>query len=190
MFRVTEGAPKTESYDVTLPHDAMIRTPRLNFYAGASTGFWKPKDIFYTKEFEMDPADEGKSCYLEFEGVFQLAYVYVNDSLAGRCMYGYGNYFIDLTKYLRYDRKNQIRVVIKNGNMSSRWYSGGGIYRDVRMFLGGQVHIVPEGARISTVSVSSDHALAEVVTPVRYTGCGQPVSLCVQNKDHLRKRDT
>ena len=55
LFSNTAGAPVVKSGPVTLPHDAMIETERQDFYAGACTGFYVPKNIYYTKEFSLNP---------------------------------------------------------------------------------------------------------------------------------------
>lgn len=158
---------------VTLPHDAMIETERVNFPGGACTGFYKPENIYYTKSFELSPEDEGKAIWIEFEGVFQFAFVYVNDELAGSCMNGYVNFYIDISKYVVFDKPNQIKVVVRNGCESSRWYSGGGIYRNVNILIGDPLHICCEGSRITTTELEGEYALLDIVTPVEYTGCSK-----------------
>ena len=83
--------------------------------------------MHYVKEFEMDAADAGSSVWLEFEGVYQNAYVYVNGAFAGKCPYGYGNFYLDVAKYLNFGGKNSVKVIVNNGVPSGRWYTGGGI---------------------------------------------------------------
>ena len=46
-----------------------------------------------------------------FEGVCQNAFVYVNNSFAGKCPYGYSNFYVDITKYLNYNEPNALKVV-------------------------------------------------------------------------------
>ena len=67
---------------------------------------------------------------LEFEGIYQNAFIYVNNSFAGKHPYGYGNFYVDITKFMK-TSENVVKVVVKNGVPSGRWYTGGGIYRDV-----------------------------------------------------------
>ena len=172
LFSVTAGAPEVKTHPVTLPHDAMIETERKDFYAGACTGFYKPKNVYYTKEYSLKPEDEGKAVWLEFEGIFQFGYVHVNDMLVGRCMYGYGNYYLDITKYVEFDKPNTLKVTVKNEVESSRWYSGGGIYRNVHLLMGNPMHIKCEGTQVTPMEMDSDAALIETVTPVQYTGAG------------------
>ena len=160
-----------EAKSVMLPHDAVIETEREEFPGGVCTGFYKPENIYYTKIFELSEENKGKSIWLEFEGVFQFAFVYVNDELAGKCMNGYINFYVDISKYVVFDKPNQIKVVIRNGCESSRWYSGGGIYRNVNIIIGEPMHICCAGSRITTVEMEANYALLDIVTPIEYTGC-------------------
>lgn len=61
----------------------------------------------------MNADDKDKNVYLEFEGVYQNAFVYVNNSFAGKCPYGYSNFYVDITKYLNYNEPNALKVVVK-----------------------------------------------------------------------------
>lgn len=137
LFNQTAGAETLAlERNVDLPHDAMIETPRKDFFAGACTGFYQPKNVYYTKTFALDPEDAGKNVWIEFEGVFQFGIVYLNEQYIGRCMNGYTDYGFDLTDHLKTEGKNVLKVVVMNGCESSRWYSGGGIYRDVWLHIG------------------------------------------------------
>ena len=155
-----------EPKEVRLPHDAMIGTERIDFAGGANTGFFRPKNVFYTKEFTLSEEDRGKQIILEFESVYKYAMVYVNGRFAGKCTDGYTNYYFNITKYLQYEKPNKILVAIRNGCESARWYSGAGIYRDVWILKGNAMHIRPEGVRVTTESLENEFALLSVVTPV------------------------
>ena len=77
------------------------------------------------------------------------AMVYVNGELAGKNMFGYSTFYVPLNAFLRYGEENEIRVQVRNGAMTnSRWYSGGGIYRDVYLLVSDVTHLVPEGIQI------------------------------------------
>ena len=118
------------------PHDVLVGKPRdgkaLN---GSGNGFFAEENCHYTKEFWVGEADKDKNVLLEFEGVYQNAFVYINNSFAGQCPYGYGNFYIDATKFIHFGAANRIKVVVKNGTPSGRWYTGGGIYRDVNLMI-------------------------------------------------------
>lgn len=171
LYNETAGGEKiAPPRAVTLPHDAMIELERKDFFAGACTGFYVPKNIYYTKTFELSPEDKGKVIWLEFDGVYQFGFVYVNDQLAGKCINGYTEYYIDISRYVHFDQPNQLKVVIRNGVESSRWYSGAGIYRNVYLLKGNPLHVRCEGARVSTEILEKGHALLDILTPVVYQG--------------------
>lgn len=173
------------SKEVTLPHDASVERDRnpqeLN---GSGNGYFREETIHYTKEFLLDVEDADKNIWLEFEGVYQNAFVYINNSFAGKCPYGYGNFYIDATKYIYFDKMNTIKVVVKNGVPSGRWYTGGGIYRDVNLMVADRLHLIPDGAHLAAVDVTEDQAVVRVESVVEYTGTDvRDITLCVQLLD-------
>lgn len=173
------------SKEVTLPHDASVERDRnpqeLN---GSGNGYFREETIHYTKEFLLDMDDADKNIWLEFEGVYQNAYVYINNSFAGKCPYGYGNFYIDATKYIYFDKMNTIKVIVKNGVPSGRWYTGGGIYRDVNLMVADRLHLIPDGAHLAAVDVTEDQAVVRVESVVEYTGIDvRDIMLCVQLLD-------
>ena len=71
--------------DVLLPHDAVIAVPRDGGNIAAhGNGYFVEQNYVYTKNFILNPADEGKCVWLEFEGVYQNAMVYIHESFACR----------------------------------------------------------------------------------------------------------
>lgn len=93
-----------------------------------------------------------KVCYPEFDGVYQNAYVYVNGKQVGENHYGYISFAFDISKYLVCDglTDNVIAVKVVNKLPSSRWYSGSGIYRDVKLIVADQIHVSQNGTQITT----------------------------------------
>lgn len=166
------GGEKTVK-TVTLPHDASIGKERNPEEPnGSGNGFFREENYNYTKEFELDPKDAGKNIYLEFEGVYQNAFVYINHAFAGKCPYGYSNFYIDATKYVRFDRKNEIKVIVKNGVPSGRWYTGGGIYRDVNLMIADRLHLAADSVHLAAVDVEEDQAVIRAAATIAYTGTG------------------
>ncbi len=158
---------------VTLPHDASVLTTRNPEEPnGSGNGFFREECVHYTKDFEMDAADADKNVWLEFEGVYQNAFVYINGAFAGKCPYGYSNFYVDATKYLRFGQKNSLKVIVKNGVPSGRWYTGGGIYRDVNLMIADRLHIVPDGVQLAAIEIEEDQAIVRVKTEIEYTGTG------------------
>ena len=84
-----------------------------------------------------------KTAMLHFDGAMAEPHVYINGRLAGVWMYGYNAFRIDATPYLK-KGKNTIAVSLNNREESSRWYPGGGLYREVTLTT------TPHSAHIDT----------------------------------------
>lgn len=170
---------------VRLPHDASIQKDRNpNEPNGSGNGFFREENYNYTKEFMLEEEAEGKNVWLEFEGVYQNAYVYINGSFAGKCPYGYGNFYVDATRFVKFGQPNTIKVVVKNGIPSGRWYTGGGIYRDVNLMVADRLHLIPDGIHLATVELEADQAVIRSEAVIEYTGIGvKDVTLTVELLD-------
>ena len=85
---------------------------------------------------------EGRSVIAEFEGVYEIARVYLNGNFVTSNLHGYGGFDAVLDRYLRTGEENEIKVIANNPDPNSRWYSGSGIYRNVNLLVGNEVHLV------------------------------------------------
>ena len=147
---------------VTLPHDAMIgeaRDPQTP--TGNATGYYPAETVHYTKEFQWD--DPSGAAYLEFEGIYHNAAVYINGCLAAQHPNGYTAFTVDISPFLK-PGKNTVKVLVRNGVSSSRWYTGTGIYRDVWLLRGGSVHIAPKGVKITVTEADEEAAALRIET--------------------------
>ena len=155
-----------EAKEVTLPHDAMIKTAaRAASLNGSSTGFRDGAVYTYVKIFYAPEYFSDRTVTLQFDGVYMNAFVYVNGQLAGKNPFGYTAFHVPLNDYLKYGEDNEIRVQARCGAMpNSRWYSGGGIYRDVWLLTGGMVHVAPEGLQVTAKEADGDLAVLSVST--------------------------
>lgn len=160
---------QSEAAMLTLPHDAMIHEKRdPNTPNGAQTGFYPGGNYEYVKTFEVPAQWRDKTVIIEFEGVYQTAMVYVNDCLAKTNYYGYSNFYVTLDRYLEYGKANTLKVITDNSaEKNSRWYSGSGIYRNVKLLVGSHVHVPVDGMRIRTYDISEESAIVEVETDIR-----------------------
>lgn len=149
--------------EVMLPHDAMIGGNRSADAPSGSAGGYFPGDVYiYEKEFDVPDGWEGKHILFQFEGVYKDAEVFINGREAGGAAYGYIPFFICADAFLNFGEKNTIRVTADVSRQpDSRWYSGGGIYRPVWLWIGGKVHIEPEGIRVTTLSCKPACILVE-----------------------------
>jgi len=87
----------------------------------------------------------GKRVVLEFEGVYQKASVYVNGALVCSNLNGYLDFECDITKHLKpAGERNVVAVLADNTTgRTSRWYTGGGIYRHVWLVGHGPAYVAP-----------------------------------------------
>lgn len=151
------GAPYT---DVVLPYDALIHERRDPHGEGAVAFF--PAGAYQYRKTFLAPADlDGKRVVLQFEGVYRDATVHINGAFAGQRPYGYSGFTIDAEKFLRPGEANLIEVESRHGE-DSRWYTGAGIYRDVWLHVGSQVHLPVHGLRVSAVDIDAEGAVIEV----------------------------
>ena len=153
--------------NVRLPHDASIergRDPKAA--SGRSGAFFKSGFYTYTKKMDIPVDWKDKALYLEFEGVYPNAAVYLNGRKIGGCQYGYSTFLIELSDF-QAGEENEIRVEVDDTkHPNSRWYAGAGIYRPVWLLVGEKSHIAPHGIRITTESyapaeISVDVAVGE-----------------------------
>jgi beta-galactosidase len=138
---------------VDLPHDWVIQQP---FDKGESSGqnmqgfFVWDKVCWYRKEFTL-PNLAGTEAYLYFGGAYRNSTVYVNGRAAGGRAYGYSSFELDISAFV-HEGKNLIALRLDNGcEAPDRWYSGGGLYRNVFLKIVPITHIKTWGLRIKTV---------------------------------------
>ena len=141
-----------------LPHDFQIEQP-WNQGAGGARGFKAMGTGWYRKAFKAEPEWKGKRVLLDFEGIMLVGDVWVNGQKVGSTDYGYLGFETDITKLLRYDADNIVAVSASTGNKGgSRWYTGGGLFRDVHLLVKDSVSIARHGVFISTPKITEQSA--------------------------------
>ena len=167
--RMNSFLGKTQAQIVHLPYDAMIheaRTPDTK--NGAQTGFYPGGEYIYQKHFTAPEAWRGKPVFLVFEGVYQTALVYLNGALLAKSVNGYAEFTVDAGPHLHYGADNLLKVIADNSlEPNSRWYTGSGIYRPVRLLVGNRVYLPQDTVRITTREAAPDFALLDVTAQVQ-----------------------
>ncbi|MFT4094909.1 MAG: beta-galactosidase GalB [Niabella sp.] len=147
---------------VDLPHDWAIKGPFYtgeNAIVGGGMGRLPIQGVgWYRKKISVASSDKGKSIYLDMDGAMSYTMVWCNGYLVGGWPYGYNSFRLDLTPYLQFGKKNQIAIRLDNPAYSSRWYPGGGIYRNIWLTKVNAVHIAQWGTFIKTKNVSAASA--------------------------------
>ena len=133
---------------INVPHDFQIEQPWVAPAADerpdntdvaaniksrlSSRGFKEMGKGYYRLHYTPLEAMKGQRVLLDFEGIMYTADVYLNMKRVGGTDYGYVGFEIDITDDLKYGEDNLIEVVADTrepGN--SRWYTGGGLFRNV-----------------------------------------------------------
>ncbi|MDQ0691298.1 glycoside hydrolase family 2 TIM barrel-domain containing protein [Arthrobacter sp. W4I7] len=162
-----ELSPDAQYVPVDLPHDALIGAERSPSALG-SNAYFAGGAFQYRKTFSVPESSQNRRFSIFFEGVYRDAMIYVNGAFAGQRPYGYSGFEIDLTPHLVLDAENEI-VVEARSHEDSRWYTGAGIYRDVWLLTGDEVHIAADGPTVRTVDQEATLAVLEVVVPLETT---------------------
>ncbi|MEX2093703.1 MAG: beta-galactosidase GalB [Pirellulales bacterium] len=149
-----------------LPHDWGIEGPFIQDEPGetAKLPYWGVG--WYRKHFEVPASDQGRQLYLDVDGAMSYANVWINGHYAGGWPYGYTSWRINLTPYIRFGGENVIAIRLDNPPKSSRWYPGGGIYRNVWLVKTQPLHVAQWGTRITTPEVSEETATLKVEVTV------------------------
>ena len=131
-----------------LPHDFQFEQPWTQGGGGAR-GFKPSCEGWYRKTFMAPKEWQGLSVKLDFGGIIYLGDVYINGIKVASTDYGYVGLEADLTKHLKYGEENVVAVYASTGpKKGSRWYTGGGLFRDVRLQLDNPTHIARHGVYI------------------------------------------
>jgi beta-galactosidase len=135
---------------LNLPHDWGVEGPFKQEYPG-ETGklpWWGV--AWYRKHFTLPASDSGKQVFLDIDGAMAYASVWLNGKFVGGWPYGYASWELELTPYLKPGAENVLAIRLDNPPDSSRWYPGGGIYRNVWLVKTAPVRIAHWGTFVTT----------------------------------------
>jgi len=149
---------------VNLPHDGMISLETTkDAQAFVDSGFFTGDLCNYTKNLFVPAEWENQCVGLKFDGAMMHTSVDVNGCKVGEHHYGYSPFFIDISDYITFGKENRITVNLNTGvQSSSRWYTGSGLFRGVKLYHGPKVHIADDGIYLFTKEVTADGELAFV----------------------------
>lgn len=114
------------------------------------------------------PADaEGKQLELVFDGIMWESEIYINGTKLHENRFGYASFAVNITSCVQFGKQNLLAVKATVRPDCSRWYSGAGIFRNVRLitkstdslsYCGIRTwirNVTPESATL-TVNISTD----------------------------------
>ena len=166
-----EDKERNRREQVILPHDAMINTerdPGMRTYfllAGFHGGTYE-----YTKKFFVPKEAKEQRWVLEFEAIYCMSTISVNGQKVFEKPYGFTPFQIELNPHLRYGEENTVTAtanVPREGH--GRWYTGGGIYRPVNLYIGEDTYVELYGVKITTLSINP----AKIWVDLKLHGAGE-----------------
>ncbi|NLP10573.1 beta-galactosidase, partial [bacterium] len=147
---------------LTLPHDWGIEGPFRQEYPGETgkLAWWGIG--WYRKAFQIPASDAGKRIYLDIDGAMSYSMVWLNGHWVGGWPYGYSSYRLDLTPWIQPGRENVLAIRLDNPEESSRWYPGGGLYRNVWLIKTDPLHVAHWGVFVTTPLITPQQALVDL----------------------------
>jgi len=155
---------------VDLPHDYAVAGPYTTAVSVSMAQLPSPGVVWYRRSFTLPASDAGKSIFLDIDGAMSYSTVWLNGRLVGGWPYGYASFRLDLTPYVNLDGQNVVAIRLDNPvprnadwqSGSSRWYAGGGVYRNVWLVKTAPLHVGQWGTYVTTPEVSPASARVDL----------------------------
>lgn len=150
-------------HTINLPHDWSIEGPFDEKNATGGAGGFLPSGVaWYRKQFKLDDLSENSRYFVEFDGVMENSDVWINGIHLGKRPNGYVSFRYELTEHLK-KGSNVIAVrADTSAQPASRWYSGAGIYRQVRLIETPRLSLVLGETQIVSSEISEKSATISV----------------------------
>jgi len=192
------GTPQSVSFndaswtDVCIPHTLRISTSHLDGTTDCGTqATFHRTTGWYRKHLTIPTTEQGKKIFLDFQGVMQVATVYVNGTQVGiHEVSGFDEFHFDITSYVIFSGDNVIAVHVDNrmnsrtppddtGKNCATWCNNmdfilfGGFYRDVKLVCTDNLHVsfpweaLNCGVFVTTPAVSAGSATVNVKVGVK-----------------------
>jgi beta-galactosidase len=166
-----------------LPHDWSIAGPFDPRNPTGGAGGFLPAGVgWYRKGFAGVSSDPARRTYVEFDGVMANSDVWINGFHLGHRPYGYVSFAYELTGHLNASGTGNILAVRADDSdqPASRWYSGAGIYRHVRLVVEDPVHMERDATFVCARDITAARAVVRVRTTVmNQSGAAASVSIRV-----------
>jgi beta-galactosidase len=151
-----------------VPHDWSIEGPFDAKNPTAGSGGFLPSGVgWYRKHFKVAANQKDKRIFIEFDGVMANSDVWINGVHLGKRPNGYVSFGYELTDHIKFGGDNVIAVRADNsGQPASRWYTGAGIYRHVRLVTTNAVYVDKWSTFVTTPHVDQSEAVVKIATDV------------------------
>ena len=167
---------------VDIPHDWVTELPfdslASHSHGYKTVGYKYPKTSvgWYRKTFSIPQEDEGKHIWLQFDGIFRDARVWVNGFYLGHEPSGYATQLYDISEYLNYGGDNLV-CVRADATLEEGWfYEGAGIYRHVWLNKANPVCVAPFGTFVHSSFPEGDFSKATLTIETRVQNMGLEAS--------------
>ena len=136
---------------VDLPHDWVTKLPfdslASHSHGYKTVGYKYPETSvgWYRKTFNIPKEDEGRHVWLQFDGIFRDARIWLNGFYLGSEPSGYATQVYDISEYLNYGGENLICVRADASTEEGWFYEGAGIYRHVWLNKASPLCVAPFG---------------------------------------------
>lgn len=170
FFLGDDSLAKKPSYNdkswrvLDLPHDWSIEGKFSESNPATNQGGSLPTGIgWYRKTFKVPSSSKDKLTYIEFDGVYCNSEVWINGHYLGKRPNGYISFRYDITPYLKFGNRNIIAVRVDNSAQpASRWYTGSGIYRNVRLVTTNKIAVDQWGLTIVPTELNEKQVTMDV----------------------------
>jgi beta-galactosidase len=152
---------------LNVPHDWSIEGPFSADY-GSGNGYAPGGIGWYRKHFQLDANQKGSAVAIEFDGVYDYSEVWVNGQLVGGRPYGFSSFQCDLTPFVKFgSADNVVAVRVDHSRFAdSRFYTGSGIYRNVRLVITDKLRLAHWGTSVTTPKIKNDSAIVRIETTI------------------------
>ena len=134
-----ENDPQPLENSVLDYHEGMIQIGRTGGLPIIGTGWYV---------LQMNLSEEYSWYALEFDGIMNHGEVYINGKRAASRPFGYSSFSVDISPYAEPGQRMEIVVKVNSMDKTSRWYPGAGLFRPVRLIMGGRNHFAYQGIQI------------------------------------------
>lgn len=154
---------------LNVPHDWSIESSFDQENCEGNTGYLPGGIAWYRKHCISPETIESAKVYLNFDGIYNHSKVYVNGVLVSDRPYGYVPITVEISEQMNpAGEDNIIAVRVDHSRyVDSRWYSGSGIYRDVKLMVVDPIHIPIDGTYVTTPVISDAEAMVSIDVTVR-----------------------
>jgi beta-galactosidase len=151
---------------VNVPHDWSIEGPFDRQNPASREGGYLPTGVgWYRKSFSLPANESNQQVFVAFDGVMANSDVWINGQHLGRRPNGYVTFRYDLTPPLKFGASETNVLSVRadtSEQVASRWYTGSGIYRHVRLIVADPRHIAPWDIFVTTPKATKESATVDI----------------------------